>query len=104
LRVTKIGALPLPDPAGLGVNAEAAMALASPALTARNGSLSWWVSALRLFGMMSKTTTAACAFALGAAPVRRRSQTPRTAPGIRKPRMSSPSIETKACQTFGVGL
>src|SRR5690242_4768375 len=56
---TKIGALALADPPGLGVKAEAAMSWALEAYSARNGSASCQVSPLSDAGMRSMTRTPA---------------------------------------------
>src|SRR5215212_2758548 len=53
---TKIG--PLPDAAGSGVNADAAMRRGSAGSTAMFGSLSRWTSALIVAGMTFTTVTA----------------------------------------------
>src|SRR6266550_3064159 len=56
---TKIGAVPLADPPGLGVKAEAAMSCAFEAYSARNGSASCQVSPLSVGGIRSTTRTPA---------------------------------------------
>src|SRR6266550_7524777 len=56
---TKIGAVPLADPPGLGVKAEAAMSCALETYSARNGSASCHVSPLSDTGITSTTRTPA---------------------------------------------
>src|SRR5438105_2639303 len=56
---TKMGAVVLLDPPGLGVNAEAAMSFGSEAYNARNGSASCQVSPLSEAGIRSTTRTPA---------------------------------------------
>src|SRR5205809_2300630 len=56
---TKMGAVPLVDPPGFGVNAEAAMSFGLEAYSARNGSASCQVSPLSETGIRSTTRTLA---------------------------------------------
>src|SRR5690242_10724784 len=56
---TKMGAVALVDPPGLGVNAEAAMSCALEAYSDRNGSASCQVSPLSVAGIKSTTRTPA---------------------------------------------
>src|SRR5690348_9408981 len=56
---TKIGAVALADPPGLGVKAEAAISCALDAYSARNGSASCQVSPLSDAGIRSTTRTPA---------------------------------------------
>src|SRR5881396_751776 len=56
---TKMGAVPLVDPPGFGVNAEAAMSFGLEAYSARNGSASCQVSPLSETGIRSTTCTLA---------------------------------------------
>src|SRR5512147_945697 len=58
--VTKMGAVVLDGPAGLGVNAEAAMTAEFPGSAARNGSASCAVSPLNDAGIMFNTRVPGC--------------------------------------------
>src|SRR2546423_14288022 len=58
LSETYTGAVPLPVPLGFGVKAVPTIRWGKAGLTARNGSLSWFVSPLRLAGIMFTTLTA----------------------------------------------